>query len=183
MKIVKNFLNETLINDIENYIKKCDKNQCWSSNSKWNKNIVKNSGLVTILPISNFSEQLINSFILYDKKFEVEEYFFCFQYYEWHRGSYIPWHNDYCYDFGGTIYLNKEWDVEDGGIFFYAETDDVSDLKCIYPKYNTLVLNDSKELHHVSLVNYHSKEERKTIQIWIDKKKNKKNNTTTIKYQ
>jgi len=26
MKIVKNFLNETLINDIENYIKKCDKN-------------------------------------------------------------------------------------------------------------------------------------------------------------
>lgn len=102
-----------------------------------------------------------------------------FQYYEWHRGSYIPWHHDYNYDFGATIYLNKEWDVEDGGIFFYTKTGDVSDLKCIYPKYNTLVLNDSKEQHHVSLVNYHSKTERKTIQIWINKK-NKKNN---ISYQ
>lgn len=177
MKIVRNFLNETLISDIENYVKKCDKNQHWYSNSKWDKNIVKNSGLVTILPILNFSKQLTESFITYDKKFE--KYSFMFQYYEWHRGSYIPWHNDYCYDFGATIYLNKEWDVEDGGIFFYAETDDVSDLKCVYPKYNTLVLNDSKELHHVSLVNYHSKTERKTIQIWINKK-NKKNN---ISYQ
>ena len=177
MKIIENFLNETLISNINDYVKNSDRNQYWYSNSKWNKDIVKNSGLVTILPIQKFSKELTDSFILYDKKFE--NYSFCFQYYEWHRGSYIPWHDDHCYDMGATIYLNKEWDVEDGGIFFYTETGYTSDLKCIYPKYNTLILNDSNELHHVSLVNYHAKTERKTIQIWISKKtKNSK-----IQYQ
>lgn len=32
MKIVRNFLNETLINNIENYVKKYDKYQHWYSN-------------------------------------------------------------------------------------------------------------------------------------------------------
>ena len=177
MKVFENFLSDDLIDNINEYVKNSDKNQNWYSNSRWNKNIVKNSGLVTILPIQFFSEELIASFTLHDNKFE--EYSFCFQYYEWHRGSYIPWHNDYSHDFGATIYLNKEWCVEDGGIFFYTETGHISDLKCIYPKYNTLVLNDSNEFHHVSLVNYHAQTERKTIQIWIDKK----NKNSKIQYK
>lgn len=180
MKIVKNFLDEKLIFNIGEYIKSSNKSKGWYSNSIWDDNIVKNSGLVTILPISDFYEELKNSFINYDKKFE--NYSFIFQYYKWHRGSYIPWHDDNHHDIGATIYLNEEWDVEDGGIFFYLETDSTEDLKCIYPKYNTLIINDSNQYHHVSLINYHAKIERKTIQIWIDKKTNKKTNKI-LKYQ
>lgn len=170
MKIVSSFLPELLIEEIETYVKqsKNNKNGLWYNNSIWEENIVKNSGLVSILPLHNFSEKIKNYFILYDKKFI--EYTICVQYYEWYRGSYIPWHNDSCYDYGATLYLNKNWDVEDGGIFFYIEKNKtIDDLQCIYPKYNKLIINDCKEEHHVSLINYHSKEIRKTLQIWMHK--------------
>jgi hypothetical protein len=136
--------------------------------------VPKKSGLVSILPLKLFSDRIKNQFVEYDEKFI--NFSFTVQYCKWHRGSYIPWHNDSDHSIGATIYLNKDWDVEDGGLFVYSETGNVDNLKCIYPCYNTLVINESNEWHHVSLVNYHANTERTTIQIWIEKNQSKKIN-------
>lgn len=169
MKTVSSFLPDN---------SKLKKDNRWYNNSKWNERIVKNSGLVSILPLENFSERIKNCFVSYDSQFI--DYSVIVQYYEWYRGSYIPWHSDITYCFGATIYLNKEWDSEDGGLFFYIENGKtLEELKCIYPSYNKLIINNLDERHHVSLVNYHSKEIRKTLQIWMvhnDKLKSKENN-------
>ena len=50
------------------------------------------------------------------------------------RNSFIPWHDDHTYIFTVTVYLNKSWDIDFGGLFIYQED---SELKCLFPKYNT----------------------------------------------
>lgn len=44
----------------------------------------------------------------------------------WHKLSFIPWHSDKdSYDavrFAATLYLNKEWDDNWGGLFLYKKT-------------------------------------------------------------
>lgn len=173
MRVVSSFLPQNLINEIESYVdnSKKIKNKAWYNNTMWDDVIVKNSGLVAVLPLPNFSKEIQNIFTSFDEKFI--GYSITLQYYEWHRGSYIPWHNDGNHDYGATIYLNEDWDIEDGGIFMYYENNNQEDIKCIAPKYNTLVVNDNHEFHHVSLINYHAKEVRKTLQIWIDEQNSK----------
>lgn len=173
MRVVSSFLPQNLITEIELYVdnSKKIKSKSWCNNSMWDNDIVKNSGLVAILTLPNFSKEIKNIFNSFDKKFD--EYSINVLYYEWYRGSYIPWHNDGNHCCGATIYLNKSWDIEDGGIFMYYDDEDQKNLKCISPKYNNLIINENNEFHHVSLINYHSKETRKTLQIWFDKNSSK----------
>lgn len=54
-------------------------------------------------------------------------------YYRWMSGSYIPWHSDFSWKFGITVYLNEVWDENWGGHFAY-KTD--TDIRCIKPEFN-----------------------------------------------
>ena len=85
--------------------------------------------------------------------------------YVWPRGSSISCHNDAHCKFGATIYLNNEWPINNGGLFVWQENDS-DEWKARVPKYNTMVLNDERELHLVTPVSYSSMDMRHTVQIW-----------------
>ena len=58
-------------------------------------------------------------------------------YYLWGPGSYIPWHSDEVYSSAFSIYMNENWNYEDGGLFQYysnnkVETTDYKNLKKEY---------------------------------------------------
>lgn len=38
-------------------------------------------------------------------------------FYFWQPESFISWHNDSTHNGGATIYLNEEWDIDNGGLF------------------------------------------------------------------
>ena len=83
-----------------------------------------------------------------DKKIELDA-----QAYMWHKFSFIPWHSDKdSYDevrFAATLYLNKEWDDNWGGLFLYKKND------CIHaeaPRFNKLVFNDQNYEHATSML-------------------------------
>ena len=81
----------------------------------------------------------------------------------WFANSGIAWHNDEGYEFGATFYLNQVWNRNWGGYYLYEE-DDI--IKAVKPKFNTLVINDKHEYHHVTQVSSAAPEPRCTIQLW-----------------
>jgi hypothetical protein len=88
--------------------------------------------------------------------------------YIWPAGSYIPSHRDSTHGKAITVYLNKDWQTDDGGLFCWGDGPTYS---CILPSYNTAVENSMSENHFTTPVN--SKEKlRFSLQIFISKKAN-----------
>lgn len=60
----------------------------------------------------------------------------------WQPGSQINWHDDVhdksWEELTTTIYLNKNWDVNWGGLFLYKEKADSQTGQWVYPAYNQL---------------------------------------------
>jgi hypothetical protein len=84
------------------------------------------------------------------------------QHYVWMTGAGISRHDDGDYRFGATIYLNRAWRSEDGGVFMWA--DDGEHALC--PRFNTMVINDQRQPHWVTPVSPAAAEPRLTLQIW-----------------
>jgi hypothetical protein len=80
------------------------------------------------------------------------------------RGSFIPWHNDYNYKYTGTIYLNKEWNKNLGGLFIY---EDGEELKCIEPKFNSGIFFEPPMGHTTSLTAINAPL-RESLQIFVE---------------
>ncbi len=91
------------------------------------------------------------------------------RYYIWQYNSGISWHNDGMYKFAGTIYLNDEWHVNDGGLFVWLDKT-LDELRVIIPQQNTMVLNTKKEGHLVTPVSSTAQNFRYTIQVWGEEK-------------
>ncbi len=88
------------------------------------------------------------------------------QHYVWMRGSGISRHNDGKYKFGATIYLNRTWNPDYGGMFMWEPKGAGGDLRVVCPSFNTMVLNDDKLFHRVTPVSTTAPEYRLTLQIW-----------------
>ena len=84
----------------------------------------------------------------------------------WEKGCYIPWHDDNTYDFSATIYLNPEWEYDDGGQFVYTEGDDFYGVNHSYtPQFNTAILMKGGHFHCVAPIGTADKT-RVTIQFF-----------------
>jgi hypothetical protein len=88
------------------------------------------------------------------------------QHYVWMRGSGISRHNDGGYRFGATIYLNRTWNPDYGGIFMWEPDGSDGDLRVACPAFNTMALNDGKLFHRVTPVSQIAPEYRLTLQVW-----------------
>lgn len=69
-------------------------------------------------------------------------------------GAYIPPHNDGKpgYDIKPiTVYLNKEWSIQHGGLFHYKD-EEAEEWKIITPERGLLVYNDKFEWHYTTPV-------------------------------
>ena len=161
-----NFLDETFINNfIQNIIKESQEYKpIWKSNINWGENIVKGSSLVLAYEINKENLNYIKSkFIELNNKFKDKE--IVGHFYIWTKGCHIPMHNVSNYEYGCTIYLNKYWDIDWGGLYIWKEGDKLNIEK---PEFNKLIINKGNTKHGTTLLNYNVPEERLTLQIFFN---------------
>ena len=185
IKQYDNVLNEELINNIMEYFKSILGRDVWSSNSGWDQDLCLISANTLTHKISDkFLRKKIKKSIeeAIKVEFDEEDLHFSPWIYVWSGGSYITWHSDNVYPYNGTIYLNQEWDSNDGGLFLYEENH-TNEIKGIEPTYNSMVVNSSIENnphnnHCVTCIVPGTTKKRITIQ-WRTSFKKKK----TLSYQ
>jgi len=147
IKTYTNILKDDLIKKILEYLNLALKKDVWGSNNAWEQCLILNSSIVLTHRISNktLEKEIKNSIeTALNVDFEKEELTFFPSIYVWAGGSYITWHPDDCYPYNGTIYLNEEWDSNDGGVFLYKDNQ-TKEIKGIEPTYNTMIVNSATE--------------------------------------
>lgn len=143
IKKYSDVLNEQLIENIMNYFQSIVQKNVWSSSIEWDQNLSLISSNILTHKISN---KFLNKEIKYNVEktlkidFHNEKLDFIPFLYIWSGGSYITWHDDTSYPYNGTIYLNKKWNSNDGGVFLYKNHKN-NEINGIEPEYNTMVVN------------------------------------------
>jgi len=171
IKIYKDCLHKDLIKNIFTYLKFYSNKDVWGSSFYWNDASNPNSSNIITHEIGNKS--LIN-FIkkniedIININFDEEKLLFIPMIYIWSSGSYLSWHNDDPYPYNGTIYLNTEWDSNNGGIFLYKDNKNKTIIG-VEPKYNDMIVNTSSEkdphnLHCVTCIPSFVNKKRITLQ-------------------
>jgi Rps23 Pro-64 3,4-dihydroxylase Tpa1-like proline 4-hydroxylase len=147
IKQYNNVLNEELIKNTMEYFKSMLGRDVWSSSSGWDQNL-------SLISANTLTHQITDKILkkeikrsieeAIDVDFDKEDLDFSPSIYVWSGGSYITWHPDDCYPYNGTIYLNEEWDTNDGGVFLYKENN-TNEIKGIEPSYNSMIVNSGTE--------------------------------------
>jgi Rps23 Pro-64 3,4-dihydroxylase Tpa1-like proline 4-hydroxylase len=162
MKIFANVLPEDHLDSIQKEFSELLKKNVWqSSRHIWGEKILQGvSGSCLITATSNDVNMLLRS-CLKDKVPKYRE--LSTKFYVWEKSSGIATHRDGVYEFGATIYLNRDWDMNFGGILLYEESDG---WRAHNPAYNSMVVNDSKQNHMVTQVSPLAPQDRYTLQIF-----------------
>ena len=184
IRTYNNVLEEHLIKNVMDYFKSILGASVWGSSIGWDQNLSLISSNTLTHRISNkiLEKEIKNSIeTALDVDFEKEELTFAPFIYVWGGGSYITWHSDECYPYNGTLYLNEEWDSDDGGVFLYKDNQ-TKEIKGIEPTYNSMVVNSATEedphnSHCVTCIVPGTIKKRLTIQwrVWRTNKESKSN--------
>ena len=131
------------------------------NSKKWDDTLtIGIDGIVTVIPVSDQISKLIRK-ILIKKIPDTRLYNMNFVYQVMPYQAGISKHYDKLHYFAATLYLNKVWDLNYGGILIYEED---SVLKAHCPTYNTLIVNNNKALHLVTSVTNAAPVARVTLQ-------------------
>ena len=147
IKIYKDFFDPDCLKYIEESIEK-SKNTAnlrtsYPSNA-WQPNIIHESTPVIVYDLFDADILLKPLKEVIDIEREVH-----FMIYYWPVGSYIPWHDDVHASFTATVYCNRYWDRNWGGLFLYEEGDKIL---AEVPKWNKLVVQTDKAWHSTTPV-------------------------------
>jgi len=164
MQIIDVALSKKLLDKTTQEILTLQKEKVWVTNiQKWQTNLTRGmngSCLQCDVP------KITADNIIYEiKKYFNDNIKLAVQYCIWQVNSGINLHNDYLHDIGATIYLNKNWDVSNGGIFLWKDNDS-NIYKGLVPKQNTMIINNENQPHLVTSINHYPEKFRYTIQIW-----------------
>lgn len=165
MKIINNVLDQkTVVNALEELSGNFNERKWSSSLFMWDKEI--HNGIKGSCMSALVSKKLSNEIELDIKKYlpnysELYMQFHVFQYY-----SGVAVHDDGTRKFGATIYLNKRWDANWGGLFLWKDNEKDEIMKGVLPKPNMMVLNDERQMHLVTPISPDCEEPRCSIQIW-----------------
>jgi Rps23 Pro-64 3,4-dihydroxylase Tpa1-like proline 4-hydroxylase len=152
VKIYRDALSHTSVEMITELIEKCLQQDIYSHTSfdSWEPGIVDKSAEIKVLYLNadypsifhHLSRELFIRFKINPVGLHLNIHFM-------KKDCYINDHSDSHVDFAFTVYFNKNWVMEDGGIFQFIK-DDVT--YGILPEYNKMVMiRDTK--HRVSRVN------------------------------
>ena len=153
-----NVLDEQLIQEIQDYIKNTEEHR--SNYKSWSTSMIKVSSPILLF---NLNEDLYNKVKTNPKLNIQHEKDMSIHYAVYPRLSYIPWHTDSHVKKAITIYLNKTWDIDYGGLLCYNSNDE---FKCIVPEYNKAVELKGNTPHSVLTVNMNAPM-RETLQIFV----------------
>jgi len=132
------------------------------TNSLWDSDLVRESSEVFIskLDIKNILYEKITNEI---KKHITFKYRACnVSFFFWPKNSYLAWHYDLYRAGAVTIYLNDDWQINDGGLYLY-KNDDI--INAVVPEKNLAIITDYKVFHGISSVV--ENKIRRTIQIFL----------------
>jgi len=158
MEVLANVLKESTIDSLlsvaDNFLSgNSDKHKVWT-NSAWDPRLVLDSGTVICVAVPDnlileIEEALVNAELfdrsLYAPLAEAKNVAINI----WPKGSYIGPHRDSGHAQAISVYLNKDWDLSDGGLFCYTTGEDIT---CVVPKYNTGARNTDGDLHFTTPV-------------------------------
>lgn len=138
------------------------------TNFAWDKQIVKDSAPVLCIRIpkttsKKLEEELQRSGI-FDPQTDKPLYEHALIY-VWFKNSYIPCHEDGHASKAVTIYLNENWDYNEGGLFQWLDSE-TNEWKIIFPNFNTAVVNNSGLPHGITPVKSDT-QFRVTVQTFI----------------
>lgn len=166
MNIIKNAISEKTAELATNRAIDLLGQDVWDSSTKiWNKELrygTNGKVLITKLDQDIRAEVMsdVSSYLPYSNDLTMN----------FHVGlaeSGIAMHNDKGHRFGATIYLNKVWHEDFGGLFLWMEdSDDPTNLRGYIPEYRSLVINQDNEYHMVTRVSPKLSEIRLSIQIF-----------------
>jgi hypothetical protein len=124
------------------------------TNQAWAKDIVRDSAPVLCMRMPQDMAEYFQNELTLKGIFNPETdkpLFGSAMLYVWFKESYIPTHADAIYSKAVTLYLNQNWEYNEGGMFHWF--DDLSnEWKAILPSFNTAVVNNSGALHAITPV-------------------------------
>ena len=149
----KNFLDLELLKKIKEYTNREVGTYKWKTSHYWKREIKRFSSPIAIIEVPEvFCASIQQRFHKINTKWKpLNKNNIMF--YVWPPGSYIGWHSDKGHEFGATIYLNENWNINHGGVFLYhtGKTNDPEGLKVRLPRYNECVINHKEIFHGVSI--------------------------------
>ena len=166
--VYENIFNELLIEQCLAYsVDQYEKGNFQIENKKnWDPNLVHDSNSIHIHYIPNecdlYQMKMISTSIL-EKTGEITSAILC---YYGMPNCYIGWHNDTEYDSAISIYLNRDWSPNYGGLFLYKLE---KNIHAVVPYINTCVLQKNGIWHAVSFTTKNAPI-RLSLQIFCKKK-------------
>ena len=143
MKIFKEYLHDDDVASLVNLSKKVQRlDNLRTSYGAWNDDIVQYSSPVLIFDIP---EEYTTNLRKYPELSDMSG----FMLYFWPNGSYIPWHSDSHVKVTATLYCNRVWDRDWGGLFLYEEGDNIL---AEVPEWNKIVIQTDKDWHSTTSV-------------------------------
>lgn len=139
------------------------------TNFAWHPDIVKDSAAVICIEMPNDIIKRIQDSLYYSGIFDPSLHKKLTEtnaalIYVWTKDSYIPSHSDGLYSKAITIYLNRKWEYNDGGLFNWKNPK-TSEWISVVPKFNMAMINDSGYMHGTTPVK--SSQFRITAQIFL----------------
>ena len=165
LKVIDNFCEENTLKELFRFAADSAHKNIWSNSLKWDMNIIKDSNTVHILTLDNqlpFIKELIKKYKSLGIGLDSPFYF---NLYVWPKLSYIPFHDDGQNEVASTIYLNKSWERDFGGLFLYEDKDEI---KAIVPKFNKCIINTNNLKHGTSMTTFDAPV-RLSLQMFIPK--------------
>lgn len=173
INVVKNFLYQDQIGSILQDFESKKSTASFEINNlgRWGAGLDNGSyGPVYIFPLESYRESIKSRFDHIDPVFGEYNLNVCYLHI-WNRGSQITWHHDAPAEqrrLSATIYLNRYWDRDWGGLFLYQ--DNQMRNSWIHPEYNTVVWFRPPLWHAVSMIGLNATEPRLSIQCFFDPK-------------
>lgn len=172
INIVQDFLDQSLIDSILNNYEDAKGKPLFEVNEmgRWHQSLYDgNFGPVYVMRFpEEIQQQLISRVSLIP---ETADYEFGTTFLHiWQPGSGINWHMDSVDTterIGITIYLNREWSVNWGGLFLWEKDGTTGWFS---PQYNSAVWFKSPLWHSVSIINRAALTPRISVQMFLNKK-------------
>ena len=162
----KNFLPLELIKAINAFVSHNARVAHWYSNLSWQEDTVQQgNGISTLRIPGHFEEKLKQLYTDYNPELKGKK--LLAEYCVGPGGSYVPWHYDDNYGIkkiGSTIFLNKKWDRNEGGLYLYEKNNNIYGE---VPEFNKMILNDHTLYHALSMVATKAVQPSTVLQVWM----------------